>query len=107
MRPKSMPTRTPSTRTQSRLSSSCDVLPAPLGGPDAHRNCANDERDADELEAWRVVGLPVHNAGDTERDGQNGNQVLQGVSCQRANPPQILPLRGVGFVDALSRLGTS
>ena len=50
------------------------LLPAALGGPDAQRNRADDEHDADELKARRVIGLPEDNAGDAERSGQKGDQ---------------------------------
>jgi hypothetical protein len=51
------------------------VLPAALSGPHAQRTRADDEQDAQEHEAGRVIGLPEHgrgaaDGGDAERGGE-------------------------------------
>jgi hypothetical protein len=81
------------------------VRPAVPGGPDAQRNCADDEHDADELKARRVIGLPEHHASDAERSDQKGEQVLHRVSCRRANMQPTLPVRWLDFVVAASNIG--
>jgi hypothetical protein len=50
------------------------VLPATPGAPHAERDAAEDEQDAQALEARRVIGLPEHDGGDADRDGQDDGE---------------------------------
>ena len=63
------------------------VLPAALDHPHAQHNRADDEQDAQELEAGRVIGLPGRHAGDADRNGKDGNQVLNGGLRSEASAP--------------------
>src|SRR5687768_4747909 len=65
------------------------VLAAAQDDPHAYRNRADDDQDAYELEARRVIGPSVNDGGDSERDGKDGNQVLHGVSLPRGRTPML------------------
>jgi hypothetical protein len=65
------------------------VLPTASGDPHAYHNRANDDQDAYELKARRVIGPSVGDGGDSERDGKDGNQVLHGVSLPRGRTPML------------------
>ena len=50
-------------------------------------NRADDEHDAQELEARRIVGPSGHHAGDAESDGEDGNDVLHAGVPSEASVP--------------------
>jgi hypothetical protein len=56
------------------------VLPTAEGGPDDYDNRADDEYDAQELEAQRIIDPSGHHADDAESDGQDGSDVLHAGS---------------------------
>jgi hypothetical protein len=58
------------------------VLATAEGSPDDYDNRADDEYDAQELEARRIIDPSCHQADDAESDGRDGNEVLHGVSLQ-------------------------
>lgn len=66
------------------------VLPPPLRGPDGERECADDQQNAKEHAAGRVIGLPVHDGGDAdggeaERVGKAGDK---GFMAPRRRPEE-------------------
>jgi hypothetical protein len=65
------------------------VLPAAQGDPHAYHDRADDEQDAYELEARRVIEPSVNDRDDSERDGKDGNHVLHGVSLPRGRTPML------------------
>jgi hypothetical protein len=64
----------------SRPWSICRCFPAAEGDTHAYRNRADDEQDAHELAARRVIDPPGYDSGDAEGDGKDHNEVLNGLS---------------------------
>jgi len=73
------------------------VLPVALDHPHAHHNRADDEQDAQELAARRIIDPCGHHAGDADRDGQDGNNSFANSSsisafrrsCQSGGAPHL------------------
>jgi hypothetical protein len=77
------------------------VLPVALDRPHAHHNRAEDEQDAQELEARRIFDPSGHHDSDAESDGKDGNEVLHGPFLQKL---RYVVRRGGSFRDPLEQV---